>query len=357
MKRYFSFFAYTLAAVASLLTSSCSGTSTEDTPEGPAGELVLQASKEVIEADGKDEVVFTVYSNGVDVTSKAYVMDIMTGLDLEKNSQGRFVYTAIANGEFEFQADYNGKSVTTKVTAQNRKNYEEFYRRVAVFKVTGTWCVNCPSMTTALETVDDKMPDRMVKMAFHYTSSLGTDPYALDATSYFFSAPYNVQGAPTAIYNLNVVEANRSNISAIISQELRDNPATCGIKAKAYTSGNDIKVDASLKSSTGGKYDLVYVLLEDGLAGGGSYYEKVYDYTAMAVSGNFLGHSNAAQDVAKGGEAQFETFTMSGVNQLPEGTKTRVAVYALVVKDGKYIVDNIVSCDVDGDEADYKYND
>ena len=201
------------------------------------------------------------------------------------------------------------------------------------------------------------MPDRMVKMAFHYTSSLGTDPYAIDATSFFFNAPYNVVGAPTSIYNLNVVESDRSKVSSIISQELRDNPATCGIKVKAYTSGNDIMVDASLKSSTGGEYDLVYVVLEDGLTGGGSYYEEVYDYTAVAVSGNFIRHGNTAKKVAKGEETLFGTFTIAGADSFPKGTKTRIAVYALVAKDGKYIVDNIVSCDVDGEEVDYKYND
>lgn len=344
-------FTYIVSLILIALVPACSGEETS------VGDLVLQASKDVIEADGKDEVEFTVYADGVDVTANAYVMDVLTGLDLKKNSKGRFVYTAIANGEFEFQADYKGKSVTTKVTAQNRKKYEEFYRRVAVFKITGTWCVNCPSMTTALANVEMKMPDRMVKMAFHYSSDLGTDPYAISATTSFFSAPYNVLGAPTSIYNLNVVESNRSNISSIINQELRDNPATCGIKVKAYTSGTDIKVDASLKSSIGGKYDLVYVLLEDGLSGGGSYYEEVYDYTVLGVSGNFISHGNTAKEVAKGEEAQFGTFTISNADQLYKGSKTRVAVYALVVKDGKYIVDNIVSCDVDGEEVDYKYND
>lgn len=348
-------FTYIVSLILIAIVPACSGT--ESGEEVPAGELVLQASKDVIEADGKDEVEFTVYSNGVDVTANAYVMDVLTGLDLEKNAKGRFVFTAIANGEFEFQADYKGKSVTTKVIAQNRKNYEEFFRRVAVFKVTGTWCVNCPSMTTALANVEKKMPDRIVKMAFHYSSELGTDPYAISATSYFFNTPYNVAGAPTSIYNLNVVESNRSNISSIINQELRDNPATCGIKVKAYTSGTEIKVDASLKSSTGGKYDLVYVVLEDGLPGGGSYFEDIYDYTAVGVSGNFLSHGNTAQEVAKGEEVRFGTFTISNADKLPEGSKTRVAVYALVVKNGKYIVDNIVSCDVDGEEVDYKYND
>lgn len=342
-------FTYILSLILITFVPACS--------EGISVELLLQPNKEVIEADGKDEVEFTVYADGVDVTANAYVMDVLTGLDLKKNSKGRFVYTAIANGEFEFQADYNGKSVTTKVTAQNRKKYEEFYRRVAVFKITGTWCVNCPSMTTALANVEMKMPDRMVKMAFHYSSDLGTDPYAISATTSFFSAPYNVLGAPTSIYNLNVVESNRSNISSIINQELRDNPATCGIKVKAYTSGSEIKVDASLKSSIGGKYDLVYVLLEDGLSGGGSYYEEVYDYTVLGVSGNFISHGNTAKEVAKGEEAQFGTFTISNADKLYEGTKTRLAVYALVVKNGKYIVDNIVSCDVDGEEVDYKYND
>lgn len=349
-------FTYIVSLILIALVPACSGT--ESGEEVPAGELVLQASKDVIEADGKDEVEFAVYANGVDVTANAYVMDVLTGLDLEKNSKGRFVYTAIANGEFEFQGDYNGKSVTTKVTAQNRKNYEEFYKRVAVFKVTGTWCSNCPSMTIALANAEKKMPDRMVKMAFHYTSELGTDPYAISATSFFFDPPYKVLGAPTSIYDLNVVESDRSKISSIISQELRDNPATCGIKVKAYTSGTDIKVDASLKSSTGGKYDLVYVVLEDGLkVVGTTFYEDVYDYTAVAVSGNFLSHADTAKEVAKGEEAQFGTFTISGADKLPKGTKTRVAVYALVVKDGKYIVDNIVSCDVDGEEVDYKYND
>ena len=49
--------------------------------------------------------------------------------------------------------------------------------------MTGTWCTYCPAMTSALKKVEELMPGRMVKMAFHSSSSSATDPFHLSQTS------------------------------------------------------------------------------------------------------------------------------------------------------------------------------
>ena len=74
---------------------------------------------------------------------------------------------SVENGTHKFKAYYlDWESDEVSVTAQNRKNYELFYRKVGVFKMTGTWCTYCPAMTSALKKVEELMPGRMVIMDF-----------------------------------------------------------------------------------------------------------------------------------------------------------------------------------------------
>ena len=68
---------------------------------------------------------------------------------------------------------------------------------------------------------------------------------------------------------------------------------------------------AALKSSLGGEYDLVYVLVTDGLtASGGN--ETSYDYTVRAISNNYLSMSTDGRFTVKANEEHTAaTFSIS----------------------------------------------
>ena len=202
------------------------------------------------------------------------------------------------------------------------------------------------------------MPGRMVKMAFHSSSSSATDPFHLSQTSTIMGR-FGASGFPTCIYDLKVMSIDR-NVSAIkqtLQDQIRQYPATCGIKVNtSYNSSmGEITVNAALKSSQGGEYDLVYVLVTDGLtASGGN--ETSYDYTVRAISNNYLSMSTDGRFTVKANEEHTAaTFSISNAKNLNPAT-SRVVVYALRKVDDAYMVDNITECSING-SIDYLYND
>lgn len=345
---------------------SCSGNSDENGKEPDNGEvtgpITLTVDKAKIEANGTDMATFTVIdANGKVLTTPEYMKnvyfeDLNTGDYLERRTN---TFSAVENGAHRFKAYYlDWESEEVAVTVQNRKNYELFYRKVAVFKMTGTWCTYCPAMTSALKKVEDVMPNRMVKMAFHSSSSSATDPFHLSQTSAIMSR-FGASGFPTNIYDLKVMSIDR-NVSVIkqtLKDQIRKYPATCGIKLNtSYNSSiGEITINAALKSSKGGEYDLVYALVTDGLtASGGN--ENSYDYTVRVISNNYMAMSTDGRFTVKANEEHTGgTFTVSKAMNLSPET-SRIVVYALRKVDDAYMVDNITECSIDG-SVDYIYND
>lgn len=344
--------------------TACSGNSDDSDPsdnnntvEGP---LTLSVNKTEIEANGEDVITFTVKdANGKVLTTpelikNVYIEDKTTGDYLERRTN---VFSAIENGTHVFKAYYEElESQELTITAKNREKYEVFYHKIAVFKMTGTWCVACPAMTSGLHKVEEAMPGRMVKMAFHASSSSEADPFHLDETGALMTR-FGASGFPTCVYDLNTMSIERtvSGIKALLLDEIKKHPATCGIKlSSSYdaTSG-EIKVNASLTSSKGGEYDLAYVLVTDGLTASGGR-EEVYDYTVRAISSNYMAMStNRKFTVEANQEHQMEEFTIIAKGLSAE--TSRVVVYALRKVDGTYMVDNITECPIQGSIG-YIYN-
>lgn len=365
MRKFTMFFMSSLICLCGCFTA-CSGNSDDNGEEPDNGEvtgpITLTVDKAKIEANGTDMATFTVTdANGKVLTTSEYMKnvyfeDVTTGDYLERRTN---TFSAVENGTHKFKAYYlDWESDEVSVTAQNRRNYELFYRKVGVFKMTGTWCTYCPAMTSALKKVEELMPGRMVKMAFHSSSSSATDPFHLSQTSTIMSR-FGASGFPTCIYDLKVMSIDR-NVSAIkqtLQSQIRQYPATCGIKVNtSYNSSmGEITVNAALKSSLGGEYDLVYVLVTDGLtASGGN--EASYDYTVRAISNNYLSMSTDGRfTVSANEEHTAATFSISNAKNLNPAT-SRVVVYALRKVDDAYMVDNITECSING-SIDYLYND
>ena len=138
------------------------------------------------------------------------------------------------------------------------------------------------------------------------------------------------------------IDRNVSAIKQTLQDQIRQYPATCGIKVNtSYNSSmGEITVNAALKSSQGGEYDLVYVLVTDGLtASGGN--ETSYDYTVRAISNNYLSMSTDGRFTVNANEEHTAaTFSISNAKNLNPAT-SRVVVYALRKVDDAYMVDNI----------------
>lgn len=194
------------------------------------------------------------------------------------------------------------------------------------------------------------------------------DPFSLyvgdtDLGSYVMGY-FRGQGWPTLVYDMNVAStgaASTTDIEAEIMERRVESPATCGIKVTSVAvEGTALKVKASLKSSTGGDYDLACAVLRNGLEFPGGYSvndDGIYDEVVVALSESFIGYYKG-ESVEKDGEIS-EEFSFDFGEKVPsqkELDSYYVAVYAhRKISEGS-TMDNIVTCGY-GQSVDYHYND
>lgn len=311
----------------------------------------LSVDKTEIESDGKQVATFKITdANGVVLTddselmSKIYFKNEATGRRLTRKTK---TFRSVEDGEYTFSATFSGEPCENTVTivSKNRSSYEVFRKNVCLYRFTATWCQNCPSMTEGLDRVNDWTKDRLVELDMHGIGST----YALsDGSRYvadYLIDLFKTGGFPSCVYDLDVMSETRSysEIEDLVFDRIADAPATCGIKASSLFADGNLSLQASLTTSTGGKYDLGYALLVDGLDGGPDAYENVYNRVVIALSGNYERFSSAAIDLAKDQEAKIVDFTQKV--EIPSSAKVSdcsIAVFALKQNGNDVDIDNAV---------------
>jgi hypothetical protein len=372
-------FLYILSAA---LLAACSGTiDPEDQnqqqpeveiPDEFTAPFTLSVDKAEVEADGQDCVTFSLK----DAYDREMLEDKKTlqsiNITSDKGTRVPRMTTSatfISNGEYTFTATFKGiKSANTVVvTARNRAKYEVYHRNVGLFKCTSVSCVACPNLGKILNGLTGEAAEHTVVLAVHGNFS-GRDPFSMyvgdtDLGSYMISY-FGGSGWPTLIYDLDKAETGSgqgSLIEANIMQRRIDHPATCGIKVESVQlEGSALKVKASMKSSTGGDYDLACAVLRDGLEYQGGYSDNddgIYNHVVVAASESFIAYYNG-QEVAEGAEIS-EEFSFDFGDDVPSAAVLKdyyVAVYAHRRTGKGSTMDNIVTCAY-GDSVDYHLND
>ena len=351
---------------------SCDGVSHENTqPDG----YTISVDKTVIESDGKDMATFVITdSNGNAVMTEdnigsIFFRNVETGARLPRYSTG---FTSIADGEFEFSGICNGTETvnTVKIKSVNRASYEVFHKNVAVFKLTGTWCSNCPGMTAALHALDKDAIDHSIVLACHHEESR-SHPFYVDYGGrslgmaffpYFYMDSY---AFPTNCYDMVQMSGSTSTvtISNIITDRRIESPACVGIKiTSVLLDGTSLKVSASVKASSAGLYDMACALVADELVYVGGYTdndENKYANVVLGVSGdNFMRYlSDSAFNLDKDAEYQREfrfEFKQAPSQELLDVIRAVILVHRKT-DDGKSEVNNCAECGF-GKTLDYRYN-
>lgn len=344
-------------------------------PDEFTAPFTLSADKTEVEADGTDAVTFSLK----DKYGREMLDDKKTLQDINITSDGvvrvprmEKSVAFIGNGIYTFKARYNGVNSenTVEITAVNRARYEVFHKNVGLFKSTSVWCVACPKLAANLHGLSEDTKDRTVVLAFHGDFNY-KDPFSLyagnvDLGTYLMSY-FEGSGWPTLVYDLDEAKTGSAGTAVLednIYGRRLEHPATCGIKVSSVAvEGTELKVKASLKTSTGGDYDLACAVLMDGLGPVADGYslngDGMYDEVVLNVSQNFLRYDfDTAKSLKKDGEMEREFAFDFGEGNVPAGDvlkKYYVAVWAHKKTDGKSVMDNIVKCSYGG-TADYRYN-
>ncbi len=257
---------------------ACSDSSDDINPGKLTGEVTLNLSKSLIEADGKDVTTFTVEQGGVDVTKWATIYRKVDG-KWAVYSDTKFSTTA--EGTYEFSADHNGVS-SEPVMIQaatglgelpedpNPTKFDGFRKRVLAMQFTGIGCGWCPVIINAIENFLP-MPnaENMVFTALH-SYSVADPMYSEDAWE--VAANMNVNSYPTMIYNMDVKSSTENTTSESISGLVDTYMATAAnsaISASVTLEGSatdgKLKVQGAVKIAADGAYLVSVWLLEDGI--------------------------------------------------------------------------------------------
>ncbi len=355
----FALFLTTLSLVA------CSGNidPNENKTEGPTAPFTLTVDKSSIESDGKDAAVFTIKdANGLDLTSAQYIKktsfhinetnEYLSGMVLSEPNR----FTTIADGTYTIDAMFDGKACanTVNVTSKNRSKYEKFKKKVAIYRITGTWCSNCPSVTESLGKVNSFTKDHSIVLEFHNADEFSV-PYnaSMDLAGALLKR-FGESGIPYCIYSLAEGSVNRkiTDIQNLVKKQLIENPAKTGIKATSSVNGGEITVNATVQASAAGKYDLGIAILKDNCkpTSNGAY-ESVYNDVVVGISGNYYAMSTDAFELGAGAEKTISK-TWKGEG---DASVYRIVLFTLTNSGSKAIIDNTVVFKA-GSSIDYTLN-
>ena len=342
----------------------------DPTPDPNTGGYTLSVDKTTIEANGVDMATFILKDeNGKNLVDDAnelsyiYFKNVETNENLPRRSKS---FSMLQNGVYTFKATYLGKESqnTVTITVQNRQKYERYFQQVALIKCTGTWCGPCAVMANYLENVSKPWSDHMTIVAAHASGSY-YDPFASysNELGQTLLNMYGGSGYPFLIYDAITTQEGSSGGSSNIEAKIRDfltkYPATCGVAIRSTElQGTTLKIRAAMTSSTGGEYDMGYILLVDNQPySGGTIESGVYNDIVFGHSSNLVAMNNqtkftatADQEVEK--EWTIENFPAS----VFAAEDVRILVYALSkTANRENIIDNLTHCPLGG-SVDYLLN-
>ena len=350
---------YIFAAIAAV---SCSGDA-GDTSYAPVAPFTLSVDRTEIASDGKQTATFIitdaegkVLTDNQDLLANIWFKNEATGKRLTRRTK---TFKSVEDGEYTFSATVSGEECKNKVTivSSGRSNYEVFRKNVALYRFTATWCVNCPSMTEGLDRVNDWTKSRLVELGLHGKGST----YVLsDGQRYvadYLIGQFKAGGFPSCVYDLDLMSDTRvyTEIETIVFDRIADFPTSCGIHASSTYAEGKLAISASIKSSTGGKYDIGFAVLKDDCPGDASAYEEEYDNVVMAMSGNYEVMSSNAFELQKDAESAAASQEITVNIAEADREDYSVVVFALKQNGSDVDIDNIVKFPLGG-SVDYAYN-
>lgn len=345
----------------------------ENEPVIGSSELVLLASDMVIEANGEDDVVFTVLSDGEPVTENVRFYDGETNKQIELPDM---TFTTTTTGTYYFWAAY-GTSHTDIVTVtaidfpvpalpeDSEPDNTSFSRRVLLTQFTGTGCGYCPGMITLLRKVmgEEEYASKTVLAACH--SYNNDDPAYLEAR---LDQAMGVSSYPMVVADMDMAYNNYNNeigLKDLIDNAHERSEAMAGISASAVLNGNTLVIRAAVKAAETAEFRIGAWLLEDGVEGRQSNYNPGawsgdYDTHDNCIriadsrvsNSNYTGHTLGTIDAGQTAEYAF----VMTIEDEWVAENCHLVLFVTTQEDGSdyFIVNNAVPCSING-EVPYQY--
>lgn len=247
-----------------------------------------------------------------------------------------------------------------EIPADPQENNTSFSHRLVLIQHTGTYCPNCPAMTTTLKGLasDQEYSGLYNHVASHSYNEVGDAAYSEAAKSLsnlFCSGNY-----PEVTFNLTQERCgpSESQLKAKIGSLSKDN-ASAGLAVAAEASDQAIGVSVEVKAAEEGTYRVAVWVLED----------NIHSVQDGATADWQHTHSNALRQMAGKGNARIYGESLGAMKKGDKKEKTfaieiendwnikNCKVLAFVTKAGandSYDIANSVVCKI-GESVSYEY--
>lgn len=310
-------------------------------------DVYLEADQTSIAADGKSQVVFTVFEGNADVTQKAVIRNEQTGEALLGN-----IFTSLQAGSFRFYAEYGGRRSDVVQVVARQVVVSKFVKNVCLMEFTDAECTFCPDASRYIDRNILQKNKQVHLMAFHEKDQWSLPQYAVLKDKFSINAtPYAVVDMRDA---LSLESGQRDRVKTAVNESISNNSVHCGLALNSVIDGNSAKVTVKLSSEKASEYRLALYVVEDGIKGrqlDGSIVEDDYYHQCVVrkmvsstIYGDNLGRVPSGEETVK--EYQIELDSSWNLDM--------TYVYALAIDEDGY-VNNMQICLLDGGSADYEY--
>lgn len=352
----------TLAVCFLMAVTACSGNDGGEDSGTVSGDLTLSISKTVIEANGTDAVTVAVMKGETDITSqsKVYMEDPSGNTSSFKETS----FSTTTEGDYVFYAYYEGVK-TENITVRAFKNIPSlpadskpeqntgFAKRVLAVQHTGTWCSNCPYMKKGIDAYVKANPDNCAVFVASHNGDTMAGEASNTINSYLTVNYYPLLSVDLNTSNtlqaLNDADLLAEQIAGRINQA-KSSGCKTGISVAAENARNSVVVNVKVKSTNVENCRVAVWLLEDGIVAeqnGGSVNE-VHN-NVLRASSSTVAYGDRIQLDADGAGQNVYRLDVSGAHDL---SNCRLVVFTAVPNaSGRFVVDNVVTCPLDGQTA------
>ena len=311
-------------------------------------DVYLEADQTSIAADGKSQVVFTVFEGNADVTQKAVIRNEQTGEALLGN-----IFTSLQAGSFRFYAEYGGRRSDVVQVVARQVVVSKFVKNVCLMEFTDAECTFCPDASRYIDRNILQKNKQVHLMAFHEKDQWSLPQYAVLKDKFSINAtPYAVVDMRDA---LSLESGLRDKVKTAVNESISNNTVHCGVALNSVLEGESLaKVTVKLFSEKDSDYRVTLYVVQDGIKGrqlDGSIVEDDYYHqfvvrrlVSSTIYGDALGKIASGDETVK--EYQIELDNSWNL--------AKTYVYVLAMDEDGY-VNNMQVCLLGGGSADYEY--
>lgn len=358
-----------------LIFAACSGNDGEGEEPGGGGggtsldgKLVLSASAAFINSDGQDASEFTVKKGDTDITDKATIYQgstVFNGTSFATNKAGEYTFFATYEGEISDKITITAIDGMPDMPKDPQPaKFDGFKQRVLAVQSTGTWCQFCPYMMAGIESYlkSNKTGDAVFAAA-HNADIMASK--SSDIVNNWLKVP----GFPYLSFNLDsknkvdhtaTPDATAKAIERAVSATMKET-VSVGISASVNGTESEgaLTVSASVKIGADGQYRIAAWLLEDGI--------KANQTNSTGLTGDFSTHNNVlrlssaksaygdklgqSDNLKKGSIEKYICTLNLEEAEVASLAKCRVVILVTTPKNGKFVVDNVITCPINGSIA------